>query len=162
MDKFFKYLLLSCISLFILFIIAIISWHYFAFKWIFQFIASFSILIIGLAFLISGFKVAPRNRVALGLLFIFLLSPIAYYGSDYLFWDNNATSKTTSFNGLRYYLQNKWNDNPASLTGAFIWIIFNLILLILWAKGNTPYLGRKFIAFNIIGFLLFSIFLVSQ
>jgi len=119
-------------------------------------------LIIGLAFLISGFKVAPKNRVALGLLFIFLLSPISYYGSDYLFWDNNSTTEITGLNGLKYCIQNKWNDNPASFAGAFIWIFFNLILLILWAKGNIPYLGRKFIAYNIIGFLFFSIFLVFQ
>jgi len=162
MNKFFKYLLLSCISLFILFILAIITWHYGAFKWAFQFISSFSMLIIGLAFLISGFKVAPKNRVALGLLFIFLLSPISYYGSDYLFWDNNSTTEITGLNGLKYCIQNKWNDNPASFAGAFIWIFFNLILLILWAKGNIPYLGRKFIAYNIIGFLFFSIFLVFQ
>ena len=161
-SKIFIYFFIFWICLFILFIMIAITWHYGVFKWVFQFLTSSVILFLGLIFIFSGFSLSPKNKIALGLVFIFILSPLAYLGSNYLFWHKEPDVKPSSFAALTSYFQNKWQDNPAHFIGAFIWGFFNIIWLIWWAKGNVAYLGRKYIAFNIVGFLLFCCFLLYK
>ena len=115
----------------ILFTIGAIS-HHFHYKWIYQLVTSGSLLAIGLVFLLSGINITPKARVALGLTFLVLLSPIVFYTSEALFWDGGSSR---DYNILVRLIEDLQHHKEFATFLVMVLLVLNLICIIKWMQG---------------------------
>lgn len=130
-------------------LIVSIFWHSFAFKYIFQALTSFSLMMAGIVYIF-------KKRIGLGL-GLFVLSILLYYASEALFIEGLSFSYSNSGNYNHSLLNNLWIyflNTPIYTYGQIIRIWHLLIAALLFANAMVFARGegnktQKFIAANL-------------
>jgi hypothetical protein len=154
MRNFFIYLFLFIVACFLLIFLLSFFWHHIAFKYIFQALTSFSLIVAGIYYLF-------KKRIQLSLL-LFLLSAIVYYLSEILFVESipefhNKIDYNLN-NNLFYELWRYFLNIPLSISFVLIrtWHLLIGALLfanaLVLARANENRTG-KLIAANFIAIL---------
>jgi len=99
MGRIITYLFLFIVGLFVLIFLLLVSYHHFAFPYLFQGLVSFSFIIAGIYFLF-------RREIALSIV-LFILSVVAFFSSNLLF-ESKDLGTNFVYNGVA--VQNLWQN----------------------------------------------------
>ncbi len=154
MKNFFLYLFIFIVGCFALIFALSFFWHEFAFKYVFQALTSFSLIIAGIYYIF-------KKNIKLGLL-LFLLSVIMYYLSGILFLETFPSFKLeygqALDNNLLYDFWKYFLNAPLCISHYIFRTWHFLIVGLLFANAMVLARARenifgKFIAANLIAFV---------